>query len=156
MTKLVRLVSILLVTGNLANCAGYVPGAKANWDARVEELCAKDGGVIVFEHVHLTRDQYKRMGGFAGSISIPTEERASPESLYIRRSIETRLNESPSVVRFETQIVRQSDGKLLGRSIRYSRRGGDLPTGLAHDSYFACPEHVDPTKQIFIVEGGAQ
>lgn len=156
MPSLIRGLCIIAFTSALSSCAGYTPGAKAYWDARVKELCAKDGGEIVHERVQLNQDQYKQLRGFAGSVPVPTEEKASSSSPYVSQWIETRLNESPSVTRLETRIIRRSDRKVLGRSVQYARSGGDFPTGIAHDSSYSCPEHVDVTRQIFIVEGGAK
>ena len=152
MRSLIGYFSIPLITLGLANCAGYTPGAKGYWDAQVKERCDKDGGVVVLERVALTRDEFKRLGGLGGAIPIPFERQAPSNAPYVRREFTTTLNESsPVVVRSETVVVRRLDGKVLGRSVRYWRTGGDLPTGIIHDSSFICPKHVDLSSQIFFV-----
>jgi hypothetical protein len=139
----------------LYGCAGYVPGNKADWDARIRQMCERDGGVTVYERVELTREEFKRLRGVELALPLPVEADGANDSPYFQRRIETKLNESnPEVIRAETQVIRQSDGKLLGRSIRYWRRGGDFPTGIAHDTSFICPERADLTPQIFIVKEG--
>ena len=71
-------------------------------------------------------------------------------ALKICVEIESRIREAnPEVVRTEELVKRRSDGKLLARSVSYSRRGGDFPTGLAHDSLFSCPQQAQLSKQIF-------
>jgi hypothetical protein len=154
------LTTTLLVIGflvGLTNCAGYVPGAKAYWDDKVKELCEKDGGVAVYERVPVSREEFKRLGGLVRAIPIPEESRAPSDYPYVRRVIDQKLNPwNPEVVRSETQVIRRSDGKVLGRSIQYWRRGGDVPAGIAHSTSLICPEQVDLTLQIFLVGEGQQ
>lgn len=42
-------------------------------------------------------------------------------------------------------IFRKSDEKLLGETIWYARRGGDLP-GLGHMSSYSCPKEAGITE----------
>lgn len=141
----------------LSACAGYVPGEKARWDNRIREMCARDGGVTVYERVQLPRSAFTTIPGGYLTLDIPLETRAPTTVPYVLRIIDTRLHEySPEVMRSETQVVRTSDKKILGKSIEYWRRGGDFPTGIAQDSSFGCPEGVHLIDQIFRVEGDVQ
>ena len=142
--------AIAIGTITLASCAGYVPGQQLYWDAQVKEMCEKDGGVTVYETIELSEEEYKRLGGIYGGLPIPDERSDRSNHPYVRERIESRIREAnPEVVRTEELIKRRSDGKLLARSVSYSRRGGDFPTGLAHDSSFSCPQQAQLSKQIF-------
>lgn len=46
---------------------------------------------------------------------------------------------NPSMRRDHFQIIRRSDSKILGDSISYARKGGDIP-GPWHESSFRCPD----------------
>lgn len=140
----------------LAGCAGYVPGEKAYWDAKVRELCAKDGGVQILEKWHLSAQDLSLLRRIKGKISVPVESVAPPDSPayavikkeYIRQS-------NPEVHRSEVTIVRRRDKAVLARSVMYGRFGGDFPSH-AHPSSFACPDSrkiAADIQQVFIVEG---
>ena len=43
------------------------------------------------------------------------------------------------MARYHYQVIRMSDGKLLGESISYGRGGGDFPSP-AYGSGFHCPD----------------
>jgi hypothetical protein len=137
----------------IPGCTGYVPGAKNYWDEQIKQLCSQDGGTTVYEQIELSREEFKRLGGIERAIPIPNEDSPSVGYPYVRRLIESKLNESnPEVIRSETQVIRRSDGKILGKAVRYSRRGGDFPTGIAEASSFACPQWVELTPRIFLAK----
>lgn len=109
------------------------------WDAQVRKLCAKDGGVKVYETVELTPGLINRGGG----VSIPSKRSATAEDLYFYEMEDQYLRKNnPSLIRTSTVVIRRRDHKVLGKSISYSRGGGDLH-GPWHPSAFLCP---DPTK----------
>lgn len=108
---------------------------KDRLDAQVKELCAKDGGIKVYETVKLPPEKFDKYG----AVRIPSRRDAKPEDEYYYERDTTYLRTgNPSMWRGHHRIIRRSDGKLLGESIRYSRRGGDLP-GPWHESSFGCP-----------------
>jgi hypothetical protein len=110
-------------------------GEKMWLDHQVREMCAKDGGVKVFETVELTPD----LIDWAGRISIPDKAKAKPSDKYYYESDKYYyLKGDPEMSRKHHRIVRSSDGKVLGELIRYGRGGGDLP-GPWHGSSFMCP-----------------
>lgn len=136
-------------------CAGYVPGRQAYWDAQVRQMCEKDGGVQIFEKLHVARSQLQSLGTLNGNISVPSKEVASRHSpayaetyiTYIRRG-------NPRVSRTEHRIIRRHDAALVAQWVVYSRFGGDFPSP-AHESSFSCPDLTNINRDIqplFVVE----
>jgi hypothetical protein len=114
-------------------------GVKWWYDRQVSELCAKDGGVKVYETVRLTPELLDK----AGRISIPDKAQAKPTDEYYYESEDHYYRQgNPTLLRSQYQIIRRSDGNVLGESVFYGRSGGDLP-GPWHASSFTCP---DPTQ----------
>jgi hypothetical protein len=76
----------------------------------------------------------------AGRIWIPYKEKAKPsDEYYYLVSFEYIANGRVKLTRRVSQIVRKSDGKVLGERTTYSRSGGDLP-GPWHSSRYLCPD----------------
>ena len=108
---------------------------KDRLDAEVRRLCARDGGVKVYEKVILSADEFNRFG----VPSIPSKEKMRPEdNYYYERHVEYLQGGNPELLRSQHLLKRRKDGKVLGESVRYTRRGGDLP-GPWHESSFSCP-----------------
>jgi len=123
---------------------------KARLDREVNRLCAIDGGMKVYETVTLPADSFEK----DGFIYIPSRQVAKPEDEYYNDGYTKYLVKgNPDLVQYHTQIYQQSDNKLLGEIISYSRRGGDFP-GPWHQSSSRCPKEttVHLNKQIFIIE----
>jgi hypothetical protein len=129
---------LLIVVSLLPLLAGC---EKARLDQQVKELCAKDGGVKVYETVKLPPDKFDQWGRLTfykptqGANALGLEYVLKEEDYYYRRG-------NPEMWRTHTQIFRRSDMKLLSESVIYIRRGGDMP-GPWHDSSFSCPEPKD-------------
>lgn len=148
-----KLLFAMLLTVALAGCAGYVPGRQSYWDAQVREMCAKDGGVTVYEIVELSEEEFKRLGGIRGGLPLPSASSKNTGYPYFYELLDSKIRDSnPAVMRVEMLVIRRSDKKILGRSVQYFRRGGDLPTGIVEDSTFICPENLQLTNQIFRVK----
>ena len=118
---------------------------KHRLDEEVRRLCAKDGGVKVYETVKFTPKLLDRFG----RIWIPSIEDAneSDEYYYVSEKVylyggKTSQIEEAVMWRDHDQVIRRSDGKILGESVYYARRGGDIP-GPWHPSHFGCPELKD-------------
>lgn len=131
---------------------------KAYWDHQVRLMCEKDGGVTVYEHIELTPEEYKHNGGKNGFIHVAPEEKSPTYHEYAYRSARTKIHySSPSVWRSEYTTYRKSDGKTLGVWVTYTRHGGDIPTGIIHDSSFSCMDTTgfesNPISKIFSVKG---
>ena len=127
--SLMRALTIVAAGVLLGSCASYASLRFAGWDAKVRELCEKDGGVTVYDRVKLTQSEYRRLRDLAGSVT-PPKASAHPQSAYVADSKHDQLNDTiPVVSRSETAIVRRSDGKVMSRLIYYSRaRHGVIPS----------------------------
>jgi len=149
---------LLLAAGSammLASCAGYVPGKQAYWDAQVTEMCARDGGVRVFQKLHIKRSDLDYLGAVNGKIGIPIKELAHRNApAYAEVRITYMRNANPQVSRNESTIVRRVDGAVLARWVVYARSGGDFPSPSQGTSY-SCPDLrkiTDDLQQLFYIE----
>lgn len=128
------LIAMLCTLSVIAASAGSP--SKSELDDEVRRLCAIDGGIKVYETVTLPVKFVDRYG----SIRIPEKSRAKSTDEYYYEVSETYfLKGNPEMWRSKFSIYRRSDSKVIGESVRYIRRGGDLPSPM-HDSSFACPE----------------
>ena len=133
----------------------YLSVSQARWDSRVRELCARDGGVTVFETISVSPEEFAALPTTGGLTAIPTQSAMGPKAPAFFTSTETVVsNGNPRVTRQEHLVKRSSDGKVIGRIVSYSRVGGDIPT-IAHPSSFHCPDYKKLTAdqaQFFQVE----
>jgi hypothetical protein len=141
----------------LSGCAGYAPGAKSSWDQQLKEMCARDGGVTVYERISISAEQFAKLGkvGAYASISPKWNMQADDVAFWEQSTMIIREG-NPRVSRFEQVVRRRADEKIVARVVRYSRVGGDLPTGLAHESALTCPEEeqiLAQREKIFRIEG---
>lgn len=129
--------------------AWMLGGNKVWYDMKVDRLCAKDGGIKVYETVTLPADRFDKWGVF----SLPLEKKMQPgDEYYYIRDTHYYQGGSSAVWRAHSQIFRVKDKKLLGETIWYARRGGDLPGPWSNSSY-SCPGEAGITKlkkRIFI------
>lgn len=80
------------------------------------------GGVTVYERVMISRKDSLFLWG--QGLPLPTES-TRKDSLYFWEMTEKKIRDSnPKVMRAEDIVKRRSDGKVLGRSVRYWRSGG--------------------------------
>lgn len=115
-----------------------VAGKKMYYDAQVREMCAKDGGVKVYETVELPAEMFNKWGQI--EFYHPTQGENALGSEYIFRSEKYYYRKTdPEMSRRVYQVIRRADNKLLGESVVYGRGGGDLP-GPWYGSTFHCPE----------------
>ena len=149
---LMRGLAVMLLTA----CAGYTPGSKSYWDQQVKDMCAKDGGVTIYGRISVSADQFAKFGKVGAYVSIPPKASIKADDLAFWDQSTTVIRESnPRVSRYEQVIRRRLDEKVVARVVRYSRVGGDLPTGIAHESSFSCPEEeqiLAQREKIFRVE----
>jgi len=124
----------------LSGCAGYVPGAKAYWDAKVKEMCHKDGGVKIIKRVHLSEKDMDELRVYGGKIGIPSRRAAPPQApIYSELTFTTIREKNPRVERAEAKVVQQADGIVVARWVAYFRSGGDFPTGFSESTSYVCP-----------------
>lgn len=146
----------LIVVACIATLSGLLwlaMGEKWLADRQVRELCAKDGGVRLYETVILPAAEFDK----SGQIRIPSKRNAKPTDEYFGEwHVHHYRDRNPVVRRDHFLIYRRSDGKLLGEAVSYSRIGGDMP-GPWHESSFRCPKDSGNSslqQQIFIQQSG--
>ena len=123
---------------------------KDRLDEEARQLCAKDGGIKVYERARLTADRFDEHG------FINFYHRMSKEPLGSEYIFESRIDYyrkgNPEMWRNFYRVLRRFDGRVLGESVSYSRRGGDLP-GPWQESSFGCPDDVGDAallRQVFV------
>ncbi|MBS0337828.1 MAG: hypothetical protein JSS40_13645 [Proteobacteria bacterium] len=129
----------IVVIALLAIYFGPSEFRKAEMDKEVERLCATDSGVKIFEYIPLSEDQFKQ-GGYprippSGSVSA-----SNPAYVLENKSTDVVLGDPyglwrPTLHRFAFQIVRSSDGKIMGQAVSYGRSGGDADSP-GHPSHY--------------------
>ena len=123
-------------------CASAVGGCtreKDRLDEEVRQLCAKDGGIKVYEQVKMPAEMFDKFA----VLNPPDATDMQPlGGLFILKE-ETKYYRTgdPSLRRESAKITRRSDGRLLGEFASYRRVGGDLP-GPWHNSTFVCPSNT--------------
>ena len=131
----------LVMVGAIVTLAGLLwlaQGATWQADKQVRELCAKDGGVRVYETVTLPAAEYDALKRL--NFVLPDQSRAQPSDKYYSETERHYFRKgNPEVSRRQYRIIRRSDQKVLGELVFYGRGGGGLP-GPWHESGFTCPE----------------
>lgn len=119
------------------------------WDGKVRELCAKEGGVKVLQHVALTPAEYASMPRSGGHVSgaAPLELTWPEVPTYAHSNIEVIREWDPRVWKTVVTVVRKSDGAPVARLVHVSRSGGD-PIAIDHSSSFACPSGPEISAQL--------
>ena len=124
---------------------------KAKADAMVDELCAKDGGIKVYETVALPADRFDRNG----IVNVPSIRSKKPgDEYYYTNStkwiVQGKGDPNDLVIwRDQFELYRLSDEKKLGTATYYARRGGDPPSPM-HPSSYMCPMGTDLFKKVFV------
>lgn len=115
-------------------------GVKAYYDRQVRELCAKDGGVRVYETVRLPAEKFNQWGQPNFQIPItPYNKLKEADDYYLEWEITKLKSGYLNLTRNHFNLIRHKDQKLLAESVSYSRGGGDLPGPWANSS-FSCPD----------------
>ena len=131
------LIPILLFLPLLASCA---TPTQMTLDTEVKRLCAIDGGIKVYETVSLPAERFDKYGG----VNIPSRQEAKSNDEYFYQWDVQDIkpgkpeNGEADLGRSHFKLYRAADRKLIGESIAYTRRGGDIP-GPWHPSHFTCP-----------------
>lgn len=153
--KISRKAWITIVVVALLGLWWGVPTLK-QWraDKLVDELCAKDGRVTVYETVSLPKGRFNQWGQFV----VSDERVMDPNDQYYTTWKTTKIMGDPNssdwkltVYQDHFSLYRVADKKILGESTGYARRGGD-PIGPWHPSSHACPGNVKSrlVKQVFL------
>lgn len=107
-------------------------------------MCAKDGGVRVYETARLSAEKFDELKRV--NFVLPDKTRAqAADEYYSETDRHYYRRGNPEVSRRHYRIIRRSDQKILGELVFYGRGGGDLP-GPWHGSSFTCP---NPTQVRF-------
>jgi hypothetical protein len=146
----------LLIAGALVTaCAGYVPGRQSYWDEKIREMCANDGGVLIYRKMPISKADFDRLGRVGAHVAIPPRPLSRTTDLVVADESTTVLRDAnPRVWRSEQLVKRTSDGAVLAKVVRYSRVGGDIPSP-SHSSHFGCPDEkavLAAQQAIFLVK----
>lgn len=149
--SLVLLPILVLVIG-IGGCEVY----KAYYDKKVREMCARDGGVIIYERLPVSTEVLAKLSGPDGHLRLPFEsDKMSNAPAFIRSTTTPLLESHVTLVRYEFEIVRRSDSMVLARRISYGRSGGDFPFTGSAASYFQCPtQAAGIVRQVVVPEEG--
>lgn len=125
------------------------------WDAKIDALCAANGGRDVATRVYETAVAPETKEYFVDHLAsrylrIPersADQKLRPEYPYVMetRVVEVLRERDPSVVKFVQRIVRVSDNKVLGENFGYQRAGGGLP-GPDPSTNHNCPSHSNDAR----------
>ena len=133
-----------------------MPGQQSYWDARVREMCEKDGGVKIREVIGVSVEQASKLPRVGPYISISPRKTAKPYALaFWDESVTVFHDSNPRVWRSDQVIRRSSDEKVIATVVRYIRVGGDIPS-LSHPSNLTCPDENDLLAQrekVFVITG---
>lgn len=137
---------VITATSGLLAWFLWVAVGENMWlDHQVRELCAKDGGVKVYETVTIPAEEYSEYA--SRNWVLPDKTHAKPsDPYYCDSDIRFYQKGNPRMTRTQHRIIRRSDGKVLGELIRYTRGGGGLP-GPWYDSSFMCPAPANRSQQ---------
>ncbi|MDR1163087.1 MAG: hypothetical protein LBM17_04520, partial [Candidatus Accumulibacter sp.] len=104
------------------------------YDAKIDHLCAVDGGIRVYKTVKLPMNRFDKWG----NVNVHSEEYAKPTDEYFYRATGKHYQTgNPAIIRSVTQMIRRADGNLLGESIRYRREGGNFALWIP--TSYSCP-----------------
>lgn len=133
--KTKALLTSLVIAMLLAGCE------KARLDQEVDRLCRIDGGIKVYEKVKLSKEHFDKYGWPIWRSKDNRYYYANDQ--YFTESEDTMIvTGNPDLIRMESRIIRASDNTLFGRSISYTRRGGDIPNPF-HPSHYTCPREEE-------------
>ncbi len=137
--KVILLVFVGLITMLIA-VMGIGELRKGNWDRKVDDLCAIDGGDKLYRQVQVTEKEFPLYLNRFGQIDIPSVDRAPPNVKIVHKWVSTTINaNNPEVRRDELVIYSRPDGEKLATRTSYSRVGGELFA--FHPSHHMCPEN---------------
>lgn len=138
-------------------------GTKYAADKELQALCAKDGGMKVYETVTLPASEFSKYGQPLDqywSNQTDPENKLGPDYRYVYRLELLKrgdtLKGEVQMRKSATKVFRRSDGKLLGQAVEYGRSGGDSYFYLifgGHPSAFSCPPGADQLLVNIFIQG---
>jgi hypothetical protein len=131
----------------------FYEGRIAYWDSEIRKMCMKDGGMKIFETAELKKQQYVLLLDKFGQLDIPTENRATEDVPIFHKATRTFIHRNnPEVWRYELEVIRKNDKRVLGKRVTYWRVGGDLIA--LHPSQFSCPEKSEDIFSALVHQSG--
>ncbi len=116
----------------------YLEWNVKRWDARIDALCAANGGRDVATRVYERALAPETKEYFADtkpirSLHIPSRlpgQSLGPNFPFVMETerLEVLNEQNPSVYRYVVRVVRVADNKVLGEQVRYVRGGGGIPS----------------------------
>ena len=139
--KFIALIPVVLI-GLVVLVFIYTELNKAYWDYRVKQMCEKDGGVEIFEHIDVTAEEFSKLPKLGKGIGFRSKKFAVPSDIIFSENRDLILHSHfPRVEYSEITIKQLTDKKIIARYITAARVGGDFPS-LAHSSSYRCPSSV--------------
>lgn len=135
---------VLALALALAGCEKYA------LDWQMEELCKVDGGIVVYETVHLPPSRFNPDGTLVPVVphreGMPLAEHLLGKDYAIEHSFKTikeghtfgRMFSEGRLRRYQEVIRRISDQKILAAEVSYGRVGGEITFN--HPSQSFCPD----------------
>ncbi|MBI2314197.1 MAG: hypothetical protein HYU77_17060 [Betaproteobacteria bacterium] len=146
--------SLTLLLCGLGFMTGCATPTQLSLDAEVKRLCAIDGGIKVYETVKLPPEKFDKYG----VVHVPPKDKVQPTDAFfyewdIRQIVRGNPKDGKAdLARSHFRLYRTAGQKLVGESVAYTRRGGDVP-GPWHPSHFTCPADSDLSnlkKRVFV------
>jgi len=159
---------VLKTLCGLVLCVALFGCERWTLDKQMEELCAKDGGIVVFEKVTLPATYFYQDGALKrrqtmllGPDPSVNFERIGDDDFriittkqYLVGSQSTNLQRGNGVlIRMQVRIVRWKDKQLLGEQVWFDRGGGDGFTFGFQPSGKTCPLLITSLTQSVFVKG---
>jgi len=120
----------------------YCMARIAYWDHEVRQLCAKDGGVTIYERIEISKEEAELLSDGNGKLTAQFKGAFFKKGMpvYASEFQDTLTHKGrPSVGKRAYTINRVTDDRVLASVVRYSRGDGD-PFGPWEPSYFICPD----------------
>ncbi len=133
----IALVALAVGIAGLFAWGSHLSREVRRWDAKIDALCAANGGKDVATRVYETALAPETKEYFAEtsptkSLRIPSRlqgETLGPKYPYVLETyvMEVLNKNGPSVVKYTERIVRVGDNKVLAERFGYQRAGGGIP-----------------------------
>lgn len=131
-----RASAVLAAAILLAGCSPEV--MYVDW--KVDRLCAKDGGVRVFETAEAPKEFLRK----DGSLDLAELQRSRPEhSYYVEQTAVTLKTNAPEIIRLETRLWRSFDHKLMALTNNYLRPTQNIGVPLVSQEWHDCVQGTD-------------
>ena len=141
------LILLLVLMTTFSGCCTWCGRKEYNEaKAKMAELCAKDGGLHVYERVVLPKGQKFKDDGyppmFNNAYGIAFRDLLGPEYELIEDSkiLMTKRERKIKLYQSYWYVIRKQDGKKLGEDIWYSTTDGYAIEGTGNGSSIRCPE----------------